>query len=93
MPPNATVIIVCLCCHGSIVSIATNGTMVCCLTQGIHVLNMKYVTFKQQSKVGMQSVHDSKSYHGLLLPQVTHISNKNSHTLKQQNYKHITLLP
>ena len=30
MPQNATVVMLCRCCHGSKVSIATNATMVCC---------------------------------------------------------------
>ena len=41
----------------------------------------------------LQSVHGNKSYHGLLLPQGTGISAETSYTLKQQSYKHATMLP
>ena len=41
----------------------------------------------------LQSVHGSKSYHRLLVPQGTGILPETSYTLKQQSYKHMTMLP
>ena len=41
----------------------------------------------------LQSVHGNKSYHGLLVPQGTGILAETAYTLKQQSYKHMTMLP
>ena len=69
--PNATAIMVCLCYHGSKISIATNATMVCCCPKEYVYQNEACMLSNSKVMQVLQSVHGNKSYHGLLLPQGT----------------------
>ena len=84
MSPTAIVTMVCCCCHGSKVSIATkcyHGLLLsqerCAKYEACMLSNSKVMQV-------LQSVHGNKSYHGLLLPQGTGILAETSYTLKQK---------